>query len=259
MAARVAALNLTPVKGLRIARHAHVELERGGGVRGDRRFYIVDERGRMVNGKSLGGLHRVLARLLDGDRLSLEFPDGSTVEADVELGEMLETSFFSRPRPALVLAGPFAAALSDHLGVAVRVVAPGDGDSAVDRGAPAGVTLVSAASVAALARVAGEAALDARRFRMSIVLEGVAELAEDGWVGREVRVGEARLAFNGHVGRCLVTSRDPESGEIDVPTLDHLRDLRGGEAQTTEPLALGIYGAVLRSGGVSVGDPVEPL
>ena len=46
----VAALQTTPVKGLRVVARDAIELT-AAGVADDRRFYLVDERGRMVNGK----------------------------------------------------------------------------------------------------------------------------------------------------------------------------------------------------------------
>ena len=79
--------------------------------------------------------------------------------------------------------------------------------------------------------------------------------AEDQWVGRRVRIGSALVAMKGHVGRCLVTSRDPETGKVDLPTLDMLGTYRR-DLHTTEPLAFGIYGAVVEPGTVSVGDAV---
>ena len=58
-----------------------------------------------------------------------------------------------------------------------------------------------------------------------------------------------------HVGRCLITSRDPDTGEIDLPTLDILRDYRSG-LDTTEPLPFGIHGEVIEPGRIRIGDPV---
>jgi uncharacterized protein YcbX len=70
-----------------------------------------------------------------------------------------------------------------------------------------------------------------------------------------MRVGGALIAWGGHVGRCLITSRDPETAEIDLPTLDILGAYRSGVG-ATEPLPFGIYGRVLEPGVVSLGDPV---
>ncbi len=252
----VAALWSTPVKGLRVSARSQVVIERAG-VRCDRRFYLVDERGRMVNGKMLGTLNALTADLDDDQRwLSLTFPGGAVVSGAIERGPALETSFFSRPRMAQMLLGPFSSALSEYAGQPLRLVAPADGSSAVDRGSKGAVSIISRASLSSLARMAGEREIDARRFRMSIEVTGADAHEEDSWIGRELTLGEARVVLHGHVGRCLVTSRHPEHGEVDLPTLDLLRSYRGG-AQTTEPLAFGVYGSVISEGVVRVGDAVE--
>lgn len=251
---RVAALAMTPVKSLRIARPPSLWLERDG-ARGDRRFFLVDEAGRMVNAKRHGALQQVRAELCEDGALLLRLPGGE-VRGEVRLGAKLRTSFYSQERAARAVDGPFSAALSEHVGAPLRLVTDAGGSPAVDRGAQGAVTIVSAASVAALARAAGARPLDARRFRMTIELAGTEAFAEDAWIGRELRVGGARIRPEGHVGRCLVTSRDPDSGEIDVPTLELLRELRS-DAQTSEPLALGVHAAVLAAGEVRVGDAVE--
>jgi uncharacterized protein len=253
---RVAALATTPVKGLRIASRSSIVLE-SNGIGGDRLLYLIDDRGRMINGKHSGALNQVTAALEDG-RLRLALPSGEVLDGELECGEIVESTIHSRPRPARVLGGPFAEALSAHCGRPLRLVAAADGSSAIDRGAEGAVSLISRASLASLARSAGHGRIDARRFRMSIELMGPEPFEEDGWLGRELAVGTARVAIVGHVGRCIVTSRHPESGEADLPTLDRLREIRAAAA-TTEPLALGVYGAVSRPGVVSVGDTVEVL
>jgi uncharacterized protein YcbX len=251
---RVSGLSLVPVKGLRITRVERATLEEAG-LCGDRALFLVDASGRMLGSKRHGALHEVAATL-DGPRLTLRFPEGPPLAGELRLGEPLAVSFHHRPRDARVVEGPFSDALSEHVGEPVRVVAFADGGQAVDRGRQGAVTLVSEASVHSLAELAG-GELDPRRFRMSIELAGAEPFAEDSWLGMDVRIGaEAVIRPKGHVGRCLVTSRDPETGEIDVPTLDLLRTLRGDEA-TTEPLALGVYGAVVRPGEIAVGDEVS--
>lgn len=249
----VLGLSSTPVKGLRLRSRPELMLQPGG-IAGDRLFYLVDGRGWMVNGKHCGELQRVSAELDEAaQQLSLTFPGGHTVAGAVELGTQLTTRFYSQERPARVLLGPFARALSAHAGIDLRVVAPAEGSTAIDRGAQGAVSLVSMASLERLADVAGESEVDPRRFRMSILIGGAQAHEEDHWVGRRLSVGGARIAVLGHVGRCIVTSRDPDSGEVDLPTLDHLRAYRAAVA-STEPLPFGVHGAVLEPGLVRLGD-----
>jgi uncharacterized protein YcbX len=222
------------------------------GAADDRRFFIVDERGRLINGKHVGELSTVVASLSHGE-LSLAFPDGAAVDGVVALGAPFETRFFSSRMTARPLLGPWSDALSAYFGRTLRIVA--GVQPSVDRGRRGAVSLISRASLDGLAQVAGEAAVDARRFRMLVEIDGVPAHAEDAWPGVEVRIGAALVRFAGHVGRCSITTRHPETGIVDLPTLDLLRFYRG-ELDTTEPLPFGVYGEVLEGGLVSVGDPV---
>jgi uncharacterized protein YcbX len=253
-AIRVTALSTTPVKGLRIAAHEQLELDRAG-ARGDRAFYLIDARGRMINGKHSGALNGIVAQLDANGQLTLTLPDGQVVSGTPETGEEVQTSFHSRPRAARLVDGPFSQAISRHAGEALRLVRAADEAPAIDRGARGAVTLISRGSLERLAEAAGEPSVDARRFRMTVELDGVAPFGEDAWIGRDVRIGDAVVRPRGHVGRCIVTSRHPVSGVVDLPTLDLLRSFRSG-AQTTEPLAFGVYAEVLRPGTVKLGDEV---
>jgi uncharacterized protein YcbX len=246
---------MTPVKGLRVVSHDEIELTRDG-ADGDRRFYLVDERGWVVNGKQLGNLNEVVATYDHADReLELRFPDSVCVAGTIELGEPLQTRFRSRPAQARELLGAFGAALSDHVGRQVRIV-EGIDRSGVDRGRGGAVSLVSRASIGTLARIAGGGEVDVRRFRMLVIVDGLHEAhEEDTWVGEPVRIGGAVVRVRGHVGRCNITHRHPETGDVDLPTLDLLRSYRAA-VDTTEPLAFGVYGEVLEPGRVALGDTV---
>ena len=255
-AIHVRRLLITPIKGLRVASCEELMLERAG-VRENRRFYLVDEKGRMVNGKIIGELNALRSDYNDADRtLTVTLPSGESISAPVHLGEEIDTRFFrTTPRAPLVL-GPWSEAISGFVGRALRLVEADPERKGVDRGDRGTVSLVSQGSLGRLAAAAGNGGeIDARRFRMLVEVDGVKAHGEDAWVGRRVRIGEALIGFNGHVGRCLVTNRDPDSGVIDLPTLDLLRGYRAGE-QTTEPLPFGIYGEVIEPGAVHLGDPV---
>jgi hypothetical protein len=223
------------------------------GAIGDRRFFVIDERSRMLNGKQLGGLQAVVASY-DGTRLALDFPNRPAVDDVVELGEPMTARFFSSRLEGRLVRGPWAQALSDFTGRELRLL---ETTTAVDRGFGGSVSLVSRGSLRRLAEQAKADFVDGRRFRMLIEVDGVAPHMEDEWVGREVQVGESLLRFEGHVGRCLVTSREPETGEVTLPTLDLLRAYRH-DVESSEPLPFGIYGRVLSGGAVQVGDSVRP-
>lgn len=250
----VSALAFTPVKGTRLLSARRVELGKAG-VAEDRRFFVIDAHDRMVNGKQFGALQAVVARYEPDRRLTLTFPDGEVAAGQVLHGAEAKVRFFSRERVVRTLEGPWAAALSRHLGQPVRLAEAAAEGTAVDRGVDGAVSLISRGSLRRLAEIAQEPEIDARRFRMLVEVDGIEPNQEDGWVGRVVRLGPARVRMRGHVGRCLVTTRDPEGGEVDLPTLDFLSWYRH-DAGTTEPLALGVYGEVLTPGAVAVGDPV---
>jgi hypothetical protein len=254
MSATVTALSVTPVKGTQLRRVDQLRIEEHG-VRENRRFFLIDEKDEMVNGKSLA-LNSIVSAYSDSDRrLSLSFPDSQTLEEEISLGQEITTRFFGEPMPAPLVRGPWSEVISEYVGQPLRLVEAG-ADGAVDRGAEGAVTLISRGSLERLAEQAEQPEVDARRFRMLIEVDGIGAHEEDGWVGRRLRVGDALLRGRGHVGRCVITNRHPETGEIDLQTLKILGTYRR-EVDTTEPVAFGIYGEVLHPGTVSVGDAVS--
>ena len=256
--ARVSRITIASVKGL-AARHVDAVDVGVNGVAENRRLHLVDESGRFVNGKTSMRLSLVASRLdLSTGAFALEFPEGGVVEGTIELGEPIETVFFGRPAPGRLVTGPWAAALSAWSGLSLRLVMSDEVGAASDRGPDAGASIISTASVADLARVGGVGALDSRRFRMLFEVDGVEPYEEDGWIGRDVRIGEAVVRPSGNVGRCAVTTRDPATAERDFDTLGVLATYRR-EIETTEPLPLGVVGDVVTPGRVRVGDPVAPL
>jgi uncharacterized protein YcbX len=254
----VTSIMVAPVKGLGLAQVDEVELEHTG-VRANRRFYLISDDGRMVNGKVVGPLVRVAA-VTDPDAitLSLRFPDGTVVEGPVELGGAVETSFFGRPVAGRSVGGSFSEALSAFAGRPLELVRTDEPGAGSDRGSDASVSLVSRGTLDRLAREAGKAAIDGRRFRMLFEIDGVAAHAEDAWVGRRVAFGEAVVRLHALVGRCAVTTHDPDTGIKDLDTLRILRRYRAN-VESEEALPIGVWGSVEQPGPVRLGDPVEPL
>jgi uncharacterized protein YcbX len=251
----VAWIALAPVKALALQLVDETELT-DAGLRGDRRFFLVDENHRLVNSKRMGVLQQVRPEYDDANgTLALRMPGGSTVASEVRLDDEVDTHFWGETLRARRVVGPWSDALSDLAGRHLQLVAPEQ--PAVDRGRGGAATLVSTAALAELAGVLGVGEVDGRRFRMHFGIDGVDAHAEDGWIGKRVRIGEAVVVPRGNVGRCAVTTQNPETGSPDLDTLKALAAYRR-HVETTEPLPFGVYAAVAETGRIRVGDPVEP-
>jgi hypothetical protein len=257
VAGRVVRISIAPVKSLGLVHPDAVVLEPYG-VRGNRRFWLVDADGRLYNNKRSGPMVRIAPEWDEETRvLALVFPGGERVEGVVELGERVDIEMYGQPNPSRRVQGPWQDAISEFAGRPLTLLWAEH--HATDRGVGGGtVSLVSRGSLERLREEAGvEAPVDGRRFRMLLEIDGVGPHAEDEWLGTRVRVGEATIVLNGDVGRCLVTSHDPDTGVTDLDTLGVLARYR--REGRTEDLPFGVYGAVAVPGRVRVGDAVQPL
>ncbi len=251
----VARLGVTPVKALAMLAPDTVFLEHHG-VAENRRFYLVDEHGGLVNGRQSGALAQVRAACdPDATQLTLDFPNAARVESRVRLAETLETDFWGRSVTGRVCEGPWAAALSDRAGQTVRLVRAERAGDACDFYP---LTLVSTASLYELVRRGGATGLgDGRRFRMLLTLDGCRPHEEDEWQGRRLRVGEATIRVGRPVPRCVITTLNPDTGDRDLDTLRAIKDYRGlSDGRTID---FGVYGEVEEPGRVRVGDSVAPV
>jgi len=253
----VVRLSLAPVKSLGLVHPDEIELDRNG-VRGNRRFWLVDEDARLFNNKRNGPMVRIHPTWDEDTRvLALDLPDGTRIEDTVELGEAVAAEMYGHPHPSHRVLGPWEQAISKHVGKPLTLLYADD--HAVDRGYRGGsVSLVSRGSLERLREQAGRTGpVDGRRFRMLLEIDGVPAHAEDEWLGTQVRVGDATIVLNGDVGRCAVTTHDPDTGVADFDTLKTLASYR--REGRNESLPFGVYGAVVVPGRVRVGDDVEPL
>jgi uncharacterized protein YcbX len=253
----VTSISYTPMKGLGLIHVEETELELTG-VRNNRRFHLITSEGRLVNGKVAGTLVQVAATAdLDGTTLALRFPDGSTLDGPVALGDPVETDFYGRPVAGRLVEGTFSEGLSSFAGQDLRLVRVNEPGAGSDRGIGASVSVVSRGTLDRLAQEAGREAIDGRRFRMLFDIDGVEAHTEDTWVGHRVAFGDAVVRLQGPVGRCAVTTHDPDTGVRDLATLRILRGYRRNDGE--EPLPIGVWGGVEQPGLVRVGDTVEPL
>ena len=254
---KVARINTTPLKGTALQHVTGVSLT-GVGIGGDRRFHLVDDRGRLVSGSVHGPLVKIeVSHDRAAGTLTCRFPDGTVASGgDEALGYACETDFYGRPVPGHRLEGPLDAAFSAFVGRPVFVVRTdrdGDGVDVLP------VTVISTASVAELGRRGGfEGALEALRFRINLELDGCDPFQEDTWDGMRVRFGEAVLRIGGQIPRCVVTTQDPRTGLHDWNTLKQIASFRSPMPDRVG-IPFGVYATVEVDGEVTVGDEVALL
>lgn len=118
----------------------------------------------------------------------------------------------------------------------------------------AAVSIISLATMEGIGRVAGMD-LDRRRFRPNIILETERQDAflEDEWVGRQLTFGEDDEGPAVNVTlrdlRCVMINLDPDTAAQDPRIMQTVVGLNQNNA--------GVYATVVRTGTVSVGDPVR--
>jgi uncharacterized protein len=247
-------INVTPVKGMALLHPTEIEVTPTG-IPDDRRFFLSDEADRMVAGTAYGPLVQIVARYdARTELLTMRFPDGAEVSgATDKLGAPSVHDFYGRPVSAHSVEGPWAVVLSAYVGTPVRLVrCDREGDGIDIRP----LTMISRASIDDLAaRGQHEGPLDSRRFRINLELAGCEPYEEDSWDGQEVAIGDARVRIQGAIPRCVVTTRDPETGTKDWNTLTQIARYRP-RIEGDGGLPFGMYASVVESGRVRLGDAV---
>jgi uncharacterized protein YcbX len=247
MARSVATIATTPVKGFALDFPERVSLG-ARGVEENRRFILVDGDDARLRSSTHAWPCTLSARYdADAERLEMKLPDGRELVGHVQPGAPVRFDYHGSLAEGRVVDGPWTDPLSDLAGGPVRLVKLDEAGRV--QGEP--VTIVSAASLARLEREA-EHRVDPRRFRMLFHVDGCEAHEEDAWLDRRVRLGDAVVRVVELVERCVVTTRDPDSGARDMDTLALLKRYRG-------TIDLGVRARVEQAGTVAVGDPVELL
>jgi len=203
--AAVREIRVYPVKALDPVVVESAEVLASGALAWDRRFALVDARGRFVNGKNRPEIHAVRAAY------------------DLARGEVsLDGRVYSLSRQGVELAAWF----SDRLGEPVawrENEAMGFPDDTVSPGP----TLVSEASINTVAAwFAWDRDETRLRFRANIEAAGLEPFEEDRWYGRTIRVGTIAVHAVNPCARCMVPSRHPRSGAQDAGFQKRFAELR---------------------------------
>lgn len=226
---RLASVHIYPVKSGRAVDLAEARVEPWG-LAGDRRWLIVDGAGRFVTQRDEPSLAVLTAVYAADGALVLSAPGHPpltvTAPAQRRGAEMLTVTVWRSAVLAAAAGGRADEWVSRFLGRPVRLVhlddpgrrgvdpefgAPGDRVSFAD-GYPLLVT--TAGSLDALGQWLiqdGHPPVPMTRFRPSVVVDGTAPWAEDGW--RRIQIGAVPFRVVKPCGRCVVTTVDQDTGQ----------------------------------------------
>lgn len=255
-----------PVKSIAADALSSAEVEPRG-LRGDRRWMVVDSQGKFVTGREHGALTRIRATTHDGHALTLSAPGHGSVRAVSQPdGVRQRVTVWKNTVDALPANEAADAWISDYLGQPARLVfmddaarrpvnpergQPGDEVSFAD-GYP--LLLISQAALDAL-NAKLPAPIPMQRFRPNLVVAGTAPHAEDGW--RRIRIGTIEFDVVKPCVRCVFTTVDIDSGLRD-PGGEPLRTLIGYR-RTPSGVTFGQNLIPRGSGRLQVGDAVTVL
>ncbi|MDH6622758.1 uncharacterized protein YcbX [Streptomyces sp. LBL] len=271
--AQLQSIHVHPVKAFRglAPREAVVE---PWGLAGDRRWALIDDRGKVVTQREHARLALAAAELLPGGGVRLSAPGRDPLAVPVpQPSGTVPVIIFGDKAEGVPAEGDAAHAwCGAYLGADVRLVhmddpatrrpvepqyaLPGETVSFAD-GYP--LLLASAASLDALNSLiaqgdhAHEGPLPMNRFRPNVVVAGTVAWAEDDW--SRVAIGEVTFRVAKICGRCVVTTTDQataDRGREPLSTLGRHRRLDG-------KLAFGQNLVPESRGTIRVGDPVTVL
>ena len=260
MAVRLARIDIFPVKSFDGVSVERVRVLPAGGLENDRRFAVVDAQGKLVNGKRTPLVHT----------LGFSFDEAlSQVTVTDRLNGQAETFALSLEESPVL-----EARLSAHFCFPVCVKEDRTAGFPDDTLA-SGPTVIGAETLATVAdwfRLSADNAR--RRFRANLSLEGGGAFWEDRLFaapGETVtfRIGGVMFFGTNPCARCVVPSRDPDTGEAIPAFAKAFAERRRSSLPAwAEPEAFDHYFrlavntrlfAPADGGEVRVGDPVEIL
>lgn len=263
---RLSQINVYPIKSCAQVRLSASLVERRGLLR-DRRFMLVDPKGRFMSQRAFPRMALIHITLFD-EGLMVQAPEQQSLYLPLALegAERVEVTVWDDRVRAVAADAQVDEWFSDFLGRPSRLVympddhlrpvrpdraQEGDQLSFAD-GAP--LLLISDASLADLNARLNEP-VEMRRFRPNLVVTANTAFEEDTW--KRIAIGEAEFDVSWACTRCVLTTVDPETGQrnADREPLRTLKTFR----QTDEGTAFGQNLIPRALGCIQINDEVRVL
>jgi uncharacterized protein len=277
-----------PVKSMRGEKLEAADLTERGLV-GDRAYALIDtETGKVMSAKTprlgpnlLGCRAAFVDAPVTGDEhppVLITFPDGASVRSDAADAEATLSGFFEHP-VKLAQAAPEDFTIDQYHPDVEDLDPEGHRDTVTESklgsaffaqaGLPSAVpvgaffdlfpvSVLTTSTLERLNELRPESRFDERRFRMNIIVSTRDPgFLENGWTGRELRIGDAVLGVAIPDPRCVMTTLAQDELPKDTEVLRTLArqnklDVAGG----LYPCA-GVYATVASAGKVREGDDVS--
>lgn len=247
----VKAIHIAPIKSMGLE-HPQTVYVGPAGILEDRRYHLINAQNKLLTQRDIGVMAQLKPEFhVDPEWLCLSFPDGTTLEGPIELGEAVVSQLWDRWVSSRIVSGDWGKTLSNFCGEPVRLARSDEPYQCYDKYP---ISLMSQASLEEIDRRAnGPTTVDSRRFRPNILLSGCGSHEEDSWIDSVVDIGrDFRLKIVARDPRCAITTLNPDTGDRDVDTLRLILKYR----PNPKAAYFGVYGIVDRPGSISVGDVV---
>lgn len=254
MMTRVAALHRHPVKGLSREVIAEARLEADGFFPGDRLFAFENGPSgfEVANPQHQPKIkYLMLMRHEALAALDTRYDEAARVLSIAQNGTVLAQGCVDDAEGRAVLERFFEGYLDGAIRGPVKLLQAPAGYRFMDS-RQGFVSLLNLATIAAIGAAIGHADLDPVRFRGNIHIEGLEAFAENDWVGKTLRLGEAELEVIKRTDRCAATDVNPASAQRDTSMVGALERLYGHHD-------CGIYARIKKAGVIGPGLDVEIL
>ncbi len=241
-----------PVKGLTGERLDSVTLSPGRAIANDRRFALALSSTRAEAAATEWMPKTNFLMLMRDERLaSIEtrFDDATdtltVLRNDRQVAKGALTSAVGRA----TIEEFFGAFMGKESGGRPKVVEGAGGHVLSDHASPV-LSIINLASVKDLERVT-QKAVDPRRFRGNLLIDGLPAWQEFDWTGKSIAIGGVRLAITGRIDRCAATNVNPDTAERDMNIVMALK--RG-----FDHIEMGVFGRVETTGTIETGARLTP-
>ena len=115
-------IHISPVKSLGLINRDKVYVSKTG-IPEDRRFFLLDDANKLVTQRQIGKLTQILSDYCpNSGKLSLQFPDGSTLEDTIVSKDTVKVIMWGRRVTGDILEGSWSNKLSNYCGRSIRIV-----------------------------------------------------------------------------------------------------------------------------------------